>query len=71
MESSFVDNRRDITPKAKTADLGKTTVRSYSLVEVRRVELLSERTSDQVTTSVSSIIIYSPKTLPKAGHILR
>jgi len=32
MESSFVDNRRDITPKAKTADLGKTTVRSYSLV---------------------------------------
>ena len=63
--------RREPTPKAKTAGSENPTVRSYSLVEVRRVELLSERTSDQVTTSVSSIIIYSPKTLPKAGRVLR
>ena len=36
--------RRDNTPKAKTADLGNSTVRSYSLVEVEGVEPSSERT---------------------------
>jgi len=54
-----------------TGCIGNSTVRSYSLVEVVGVEPTSERTSDQVTTSVSFIIIYSPKTLPKAGRVLR
>ena len=63
--------RRPQNQNAKTAGSENPTVRSYSLVEVVGVEPTSERTSDQVTTSVSFIIIYSPKTLPKAGRVLR
>ena len=63
--------RRPQDQKAKTAGSENPTVRSYNLVEVVGVEPTSERTSDQVTTSVSFIIIYSPKTLPKAGRVLR
>ena len=45
--------RRPHTLKSKTADFGKTTVRSFNMVEVVGFEPTSEKVSAETTTSVS------------------